>query len=1044
MIGDFVRKSKMKNSVVWYKSLAFTIILWFLPLSTIPMAFISYDNYKTSVEDITKTSYHNLEQASLLEKKFISNWFHYRVTDIVNWSQTKGNIEFLDELKNEFIEQNTSLSSFVQSDMYTNITIEMESDTLRTVKNYDYIYDLFLIDNNGNILYTVEEESDLGTNLIDGKYKDTKFAKTVVETLRDGKKHFSDLELYAPSANTVAGFLTAPVINNLGEKIGVFAIQIKLSAIYNLFHEEKLKNDGFSYYLVGSDGLLRSKISKENEILKLQINTMQFELWNREHGEEGTHNSDEIESIFSYKSSYGNDVYGIHQDIEILGVKWALIGETDLQIIEHLKDEIIKKSLLYLLLILVFVFIMSIMVLKYTVRPILTLTNATKEFELGSRDISVGIDSENEIGILALRFEDMMLTIKESEDELDEQKHALNAHSIVAITDIGGNITYVNDKFVDISGYSKKELIGQNHRLLNSGDNTKEYWEEMYKIISSGKVWHDEVRNITKDGDYYWVSTTIVPFLDESGKPKSYIAIRTDITEKKADEKELREARIVAEESVKAKSEFFASMSHEIRTPMNGVIGMLGLLLNTKLSDSQHHQAYLAQSSAKALLSLINDILDFSKVEAGKLELDPISFNIRDDFGDFAEAIAFKAQEKDVSVILDVKDIDIDIIEADSNRIRQILNNLVSNSIKFTHEGYVLVKVALIKLNDIDARLLIHIKDTGIGIPEDKLETLFDSFSQVDASTTRKYGGTGLGLAIVKKLANLMDGDVSVTSQEGIGSEFNVDIAVKLSPDASIVVPDVIVKEKKALILDSCKVSASSLSAQLKHWGMKTFTSLDKSVDYDIVFINKDNNALRLAKELHIHNSKTKFVLMTSLEDTANVAEFMESVYSTHFPQPATTNDILNALAVLSADYTSERVIEDVVETIEGLSKDTKILLVDDNKVNQLVANGILEEMGLEADVANNGEEALKALTENSYDIVLMDCQMPVMDGYEATKAIKSGSLGETIQRIPVVAMTANAMDGDKEKCFGSGMDDYITKPIDPEKLEAVLRKFLA
>jgi len=1039
-----VRINKIKNSVVWYKSLAFTIILWFLPLSLIPMVFVSYDNYKTSVEDITKTSYHNLEQASLLEKKFITNWFHYRITDITNWSQTRGNIEFLDELQTDFTETNSSLSSFITSDMYTNITIEMESDMLRTVKNYDYIYDLFLIDNYGNILYTVEKESDLGTNLVNGKYKDTKFANAVQKTLKDGETHFSDLELYAPSNDTVAGFLSAPVINEQGEKIGVFAIQIKLNAIYNVFHEEKLKNDGFSYYIIGLDGLLRSKITKENEILKLKINTPQFKLWNMEHGEEGTHDSDEIEVIFSYKNSYGGFVYGIHQDLEVLGVKWALIGETDLQVIEHLKDEIIKKSLFYLLFMLMFVIIMVIVIFKYTVNPILVLTKATKDFESGSRDTTVDINVENEIGILASHFEEMMVTIKDSEDELDEQKHALNAHSIVAITDIGGNITYVNDKFVDISGYSKEELIGKNHRLLNSGDNTKEYWEAMYKVISSGKVWNDEVRNIKKDGVYYWVSTTIVPFLDESGKPKSYIAIRTDITEKKADEKELRAARVVAEDSVKAKSEFFASMSHEIRTPMNGVIGMLGLLLNTKLSDSQHHQAYLAQSSAKALLSLINDILDFSKVEAGKLELDPIEFNIRDDFGDFAEAIAFRAQEKDVSVILDMKDVDLDIIKADSNRIRQILNNLVSNSIKFTHEGYVLVKVALVKQNDVDARLQIHIKDTGIGIPDDKLATLFDSFSQVDASTTRKYGGTGLGLAIVKKLTNLMDGDVSVSSQEGVGSEFNVDIAIKLSSSASIVVPNVIVKDKKVLIIDFCKVSTTSLSTQLKHWGMKVYTSLDKSVVYDIVFISKDENALHFAEELHKHNPSTKFVLMTSLADTANVTEFMASVYNTHFPQPATTKDILGALNVLRVDYITNIVEEKTVESSNSLSEDIKILLVDDNKVNQLVANGILEEIGLEADVANNGAEAIEALGKNSYDIILMDCQMPVMDGYEATKVIKSGELGESIKSIPVVAMTANAMDGDKEKCFASGMDDYISKPIDPEKLEAVLRKYLA
>ena len=1042
-----MRKKRVQESVVWYKSLAFTIILGFVPLSIIPMLLISYENYKTSAADITKTSYDNLKQASLLDKKFIKNWFHYRQTDIKNWSQTRTNIEFLSKLQETFVEEKSSIESFVKSDTYKDITLSMESDMLRTVKNYDYIYDLFLIDLEGNVLYTVEKESDLGTNLRKGPFSSTKFALAVQKTIDDKKLHFSDLEFYEPSNNTIAGFLTAPMFNASGEMIGVFAIQIKLDIIYDLFHEEKLDHDEFIYYLVGEDGLLRSKIYAESEILKLKVNTQQFNLWRDEHGKNGVHDTDEDETIFSYLDPYERSVFGIHQDINLLGVKWVLIGETNLESVNHLKEEIIQKSLIYLLVMLFIIIVLSILITRYIARPIVSLTGIIKEFASGSRNIKVAIKTENELGILATYFEDMMMKIQKSENALDEQKHALNAHSIVAVTDVTGKITYVNDKFVDISGYLKEELIGQNHKILNSGDNTKEYWADMYKTIAQGKVWHDEIRNVTKTGEYYWVNTTIVPFLDELGKPKSYIAIRTDITDKKVDEIALIQARAIAEESVKAKSEFFASMSHEIRTPMNGVIGMLGLLLNSKLSDAQKHQAYLAQSSAKALLNLINDILDFSKVEAGKVELDITPFNVRDDFGDFAEAISFKAQEKGVAVVLDMKDVDIDIIEADSHRIRQILNNLVSNAIKFTHEGYVLIKVALVKQNDRDARLKITIKDTGIGIPQNKIKTLFDSFSQVDTSTTRKYGGTGLGLAIAKKLSLLMDGDIKVSSQESVGSEFKLDIAVKLSSEASIVTPNVSVKDKKVLILDQCSVSTDTLCAQLKHWGMKVATSLDKSVVYDIIFISKDKNALRLAQELKVHYPRARFILMTSLAEAANISEYMESVYDSHFPQPATTKDILNALKVLSLEYKVETLsVVQERKNSDSFSKDIRILLVDDNKVNQLVANGILEEMGLEADVANNGLEALKALEEagdKAYDIVLMDCQMPKMDGYEATRIIKSGEMGDEIEKTPVIAMTANAMDGDKEKCFAAGMDDYISKPIDPDKLEAVLRQYL-
>ncbi len=1042
-------KKKSLHGVVWYKSLAFTLMLMFVLLAVIPVLLISYDSYKESIKSIEQTSYHDIEQAATLEKKFINNWFHYRETDIRSWSQSDSVVDFLSYLEYDFQNEKSSLHEYIKSDSYADATIMMEKDILQLVKNYDYLYDVFLIDKSANILYTFAKEADLGTNLIDGAYASTKFAKAVRKTIVDKNIHFSDLELYAPSNNIVAGFLVAPVFDE-GDFIGVFAIQIKLDTIYHLFEDEKISNRAFSHYLVGEDGILRSKLDDASEILKKKIDTQQFQLWNLEHGKHGEHATDEDEPIFVYKDANGKDVFGLHQDIDILGVKWALISESSLNVIDQLRESVIEKTIKYVLALIFIIVIFGYIISQRLVRPIIELSQLTTEFTNGNRDVEVNVNISNEVGVLAQRFKDMMHSIKQGEEELDEQKYALDAHSIVSVTTIEGEITYVNSKFVDICGYSKEELLGANHRLLSSKRHSKDFWRSMYNTISNGKVWHGDIQNCSKSGKYYWVSTTIVPFMDEAGHPRSYIAIRTDITQKKNDEAELIEAKAIAEESVRAKSEFFASMSHEIRTPMNGVIGMLGLLLNTKLNDSQRHQAYLAQNSAKALLNLINDILDFSKFESGKLELEEIDFNLRDDFGDFAEAIAFRAQEKGVAVILDVKDVDFNYIRGDSGRIRQILNNLVSNAIKFTESGYVLVKVLLNKEDNLHARLLIDVQDTGIGIPEDKIDTLFDSFSQVDASTTRKYGGTGLGLAIVKKLCEIMDGSVRVKSKLGNGTLFQVDIAVKLAEDRSIAMPEINVKNKKALIVDKCIISADVLSEQLKHWGMITTFDSDTKDEIDIVYIDKDSEALEMAKELKKKHQNAKFILMTSLKDTANVTEFMESVFDTHYPKPATTQDILKSLRVLSPEYTANTIIvseEDSTQKLVRWSKDVRILLVDDNKVNQLVANGILEEIGLEADIASNGVEAVDAVKnmgDTSYSIILMDCQMPQMDGYEATKIIKSGDLGERSSQIPIVAMTANAMEGDREKCFASGMDDYLSKPINPEELEAMLRKYIA
>jgi len=1055
-----MKQTSNNKTVPWYRSLVFSLILWFLPFSILPILIISYDSYQTNVSNLEKTAYHDIEQAALLEKKFLLNWFHYRFLDIHNWSTREENRLFIEELVDELHDYSGTFEEYIKSDKYIKSTVTLESDMLQLVRDYDYLYDLFLIDTDGNILYTVEKESDLGQNINSGYLGTTQFSKAFRDTLKDKKIHFSDLELYAPSANTVAGFITAPLYSRSGEFLGVFAVQIKLDRIYSIFSEDKVFNKYFTHYLVGSDGLLRSKFESDDEILKRKIDTKQFQMWQESLKNPQKKTTQAKGKICEYLDPTGQRVFGLYTDVDILGVEWALISEAKIEPIQQLKNEIIKRTIFYIFTVLAILSFVVIGISRYIAKPIIELSTISERFANGERDIELKGESESqsEVGLLTRRFYDMIRTIKKGENELDEQKHALNAHSIVAITDPNGVITYVNEKFVMISGYSREELLGKNHRILNSGEKSREYWGAMYKTISSGKIWHDELKNIAKDGSEYWVDTTIVPFMDENNKPKSYVVIRTDITQKKRDEAELIAAKAVAEESVKVKSEFFASMSHEIRTPMNGVIGMLGLLLNTPLTDSQRHQAYLAKTSANALLNLINDILDFSKVEAGKMELEKIPFNVRREFGDFAEASAFKAQEKGIEVVLDMTEVDSMMLVGDIGRIRQVLNNIVGNAIKFTSKGYVFIDVALFKQGGKRAKLEIRVEDTGIGIPEDKIATLFDSFSQVDASTTRKYGGTGLGLAIVKKLCALMDGKVSVTSEHGKGSQFFIELFIELPEESTLVLPRVPVKDKKVAIIDRCMKSYEALKHQLTYWGMRVTHFEDSNtllktegVEFDIIFVSKDENSLDFAAEIKEKSlfGSPKLVLMTLLKESSEVAIFLASGYTTHFPKPATTDDILGALDVLNPEYGEESSAIALPNPLESestsWSEDLKILLVDDNKVNQLVANGILEELGLEADVANNGREAiemLKQASDSPYTLVLMDCQMPEMDGYEATEAIRSGEAGEIYKEIPVIAMTANAMDGDKEKCIVSGMDDYLSKPIDPLKLEDMLEKY--
>ena len=504
---------------------------------------------------------------------------------------------------------------------------------------------------------------------------------------------------------------------------------------------------------------------------------------------------------------------------------------------------------------------------------------------------------------------------KELDKELKEQKKALDEHSIVAITDIKGTITYVNDKFIKISGYSEKELIGRNHRVLNSGVHKTSFWKAMYKTLKKQKTWKYEICNKAKDGSLYWVDSTIVPILDKNNNTKNYIVIRTDITPRKTHEKELLEAKEKAIKAANSKSEFLANMSHEIRTPLNAIHGFIDIIKKETKEEKTLRYINIINSSSKNLLQIIEDILDFSKIESGKLEIENLDFNTKESLGIIVYLFEAKCSQKNITLSLHYKEGLPDHINSDPLRIKQVISNLLSNAIKFTEPN----KHIDITIGFKNMYLSVSVKDEGKGIGKDKLKHIFEAFGQEDTSTTREFGGTGLGLSISSKLVQLLGGELKVKSKLGVGSEFYFDIPVTIGT-------------------------------------------------------NVDN-------------------------------------------------------------------IEMIKEQVNLSGK--KVLLVEDNKTNQLFMSVVFEDMEIEFDLASDGREAIDAFQTSQYDVILMDENMPNMSGIEATKEILKIEKERNLIHTPIIALTANALKGDREKFLSAGMDEYLTKPIEQSKLNKILGDFL-
>ena len=652
--------------------------------------------------------------------------------------------------------------------------------------------------------------------------------------------------------------------------------------------------------------------------------------------------------------------------------------------------------------------------------------------------------------------------LKESENRF--RRITTNMADMIIETDEQGNIAYATPSTHAMTGYRKGESLGKPVLAFVHPDDYRRAEASLRCVYGTKMPSGTEFRCRKADGSELWLESVVNPLLDENQDVRGQLIACRDISKHKEVEAELQMAVEVAEFASRAKSEFLANMSHEIRTPMNGVMGMLELALDSDLTGSQRHYVAMAKISADSLLGIINDILDFSKIEAGKLELERTGFDLRETIGDTVKTLAVRAQKKGLELILRVHPDVPAVLVGDPLRLNQVIINLVGNAIKFTDHGEIVVEITPEPCDDDQVGLHFCVVDTGCGIPFDKQRLVFEAFSQADSSTSRRFGGTGLGLAICNRLVGLMGGTIIVESEVGKGSRFHFtarfgrEIQTVIEPEAE----PIALEGLPVLVVDDNATNLAVLEELLSNWRMKPKGAIGgqqalaemelaaaRGAPYRLVLLDSqmpDLEGLDVAREIRQRHDRPDVVLMllSSDDKPGDIARCQELGISVFLRKPIKQSELLDAILTVLHQTSSKTRCGTAPRSSPASPHGTlHFLLAEDNEVNQEYAVEMLQRRGHTVVVANNGQEALAAWKTGTYDIVLMDVQMPQMDGYAATAAIRQIESANG-RHTPIIALTAHVMKGDRERCLAAGMDAYVSKPLRPQELFAAIDGLLA